>query len=164
VNLSQRSPTKRDGTRGAHRSPTGRCAVADGPAKPCCSLVPHCVTAKDSPSSPANCAAQRQTAPSINLGKNSRGPGKSQAMQPHTLNISCSEQPRPRRFSVNAAQPNNGLGALTFWVAGSTTRATTSVSVSSGRTCPKRLLIEARWGSKPLAFAGKLHPRRRLIR
>jgi hypothetical protein len=27
-------------------------------------------------------------------------------------------------------------------------------------TCPKRLVIEARWGSKPLAFAGKLQPRR----
>jgi hypothetical protein len=26
-------------------------------------------------------------------------------------------------------------------------------------TCPKRLLIGARWGSKPLAFAGKLQPR-----
>jgi hypothetical protein len=25
---------------------------------------------------------------------------------------------------------------------------------------PKRLVIEARWGSKPLAFAGKLPPRR----
>jgi hypothetical protein len=24
-------------------------------------------------------------------------------------------------------------------------------------TCPKRPVIEARWGSKPLAFAGKLH-------
>ena len=28
------------------------------------------------------------------------------------------------------------------------------------RTCPKRLVIEVRWGSKPLAFAGKLQPRR----
>jgi hypothetical protein len=27
-------------------------------------------------------------------------------------------------------------------------------------TWPKRLLIEALWGSKPLAFAGKLQPRR----
>jgi hypothetical protein len=27
-------------------------------------------------------------------------------------------------------------------------------------TCPKRLLIEARWGPKPLAFAGQLQPRR----
>eukprot|EP01047_Picozoa_sp_COSAG01_P009325 COSAG01_NODE_381_length_17848_cov_10.220338_13_plen_155_part_00 len=26
--------------------------------------------------------------------------------------------------------------------------------------CPERLVIEARWGSKPLAFAGKLQPRR----
>eukprot|EP01049_Picozoa_sp_SAG25_P000886 SAG25_NODE_33_length_20262_cov_33.203293_14_plen_108_part_00 len=34
---------------------------------------------------------------------------------------------------------------------------------SGGRcspTCPKRRLIEARWGSKQLAFAGKLQPRR----
>jgi hypothetical protein len=30
-------------------------------------------------------------------------------------------------------------------------------------TCPKRLLIEAWWVSKPLAFAGKLQARR-LIR
>jgi hypothetical protein len=29
-----------------------------------------------------------------------------------------------------------------------------------GPTCPNRLPIEARWGSTPLAFAGKLQPRR----
>jgi hypothetical protein len=39
----------------------------------------------------------------------------------------------------------------------------TTKARASFATCPKQLLIEARRGSKPLAFAGKLQPRR-LIR
>jgi hypothetical protein len=50
---------------------------------------------------------------------------------------------------------------LTPWAASSASKATvTSTQDRTASTCPKRLLIEARWGSQPLAFAGKLLPRR----
>jgi hypothetical protein len=39
-------------------------------------------------------------------------------------------------------------------------RTAPAAAAAAAATYPKRLLIEARWGSKPLAFAGKLQPRR----
>jgi hypothetical protein len=42
----------------------------------------------------------------------------------------------------------------------STPTTTVEYEPHATSTCPKRLLIEARWGSQPLAFAGKLQLRR----
>jgi hypothetical protein len=44
-------------------------------------------------------------------------------------------------------------------VAPELSRASTSARWETS-TCPERPLIEARWGSKPLASAGQLQPRR----
>eukprot|EP01047_Picozoa_sp_COSAG01_P009792 COSAG01_NODE_405_length_17466_cov_554.403697_24_plen_81_part_00 len=53
-----------------------------------------------------------------------------------------------------------GLGTLSDVTLSEAPAALIEELSAATETCPERLLIEARWGSKPLAFAGKLQPRR----
>jgi hypothetical protein len=94
------------------------------------------------------------------------------------LNISGREQAWHGSISVNMDRFQDGNGRLTVttssmrvWkVVGLGTLSDVTLNEAPAaliedlsaatETCPKRLLIEARWGSKPLAFAGKLQPRR----
>jgi hypothetical protein len=87
----------------------------------------------------------------------------------HRAELRCAAAPRRRRPSPRRLPPRH-RAAPPRPSPRAGTRAAGRRAWSGRRprrgppcTCPKRLVIEARWGSKPLAFAGKLQPRR-LIR
>jgi hypothetical protein len=93
----------------------------------------RCIPAELQRAAAAAAAPAAPFPPSIFLDKNRRGIGKYQSKRP------CKR--RAHQHGATAARISQLETPCT-------------VTAEAG-TCPKRLVIEARWGSKPLALAGK---------